>query len=281
MRTPSRRVSGRGLSSRDWRRSRSRHLQGVPGWAATTLLAMLLALPAVASAQTAFFEEGNRLYQEGDFAAAAARYESVLESGYEAPSIYYNLGNARFRLGELAHAVVAYERAVRLDPGNDDVRANLALVNQQLQDRIEPLPRFWLLSALEWWIELLPRRLLEAMVAACWAVLGLAGVLLMLRRPRGWRVALRRTAWGAGLAAAAVGGTLFAREAGVGRAEEAVVMAAEARVLSAPSAEGGLTVFTLHAGTKVRIDQRSGEWAEIVLADGKVGWLELDALEVI
>lgn len=281
MRTPSREVSGRGLSSRDWSRSRSRRLQGVPGWAATILLWLLLPLPAVASAQTTFFEEGNRLYQEGDFAGAAARYESVLESGYEAPSLYYNLGNARFRLGELAHAVVAYERAVRLDPGNDDVRANLALVNQQLQDRIEPLPRFWLLSALEWWIELPPRRLLEAMVATCWAVLGLAGALLMLRRPRGWRVALRRTAWGAGLAAAAVGGTLFAREAGVGQAEEAVVMAAEARVLSAPSAEGGLTVFTLHAGTKVRIDQRSGEWAEIVLADGKVGWLELDALEVI
>ena len=248
---------------------------------AAALLVLLLHPPAGASAQTQAFEEGNRLYQEGDFAGAAARYESVVESGYEAAALYYNLGNARFRLGELARAVVAYERAARLDPGNDDVRTNLALVNQQLQDRIEPLPRFWLLSALKWWVELLPRRLLEGMATVCWTALGVAGALLMLRQPRGWRATIRRTAWGAGLAATALGGTLFAREAGVGRAEEAVVMVAEARVLSAPSAEGGLTVFTLHAGTKVRIDQRSGEWAEIVLADGKVGWLEMDALEVI
>ena len=250
-------------------------------WAWIRPAALALVLPLAASAQAGAFGEGNRLYQEGDFAGAAAKYEDVLESGFESSVLYYNLGNARYRLGELAPAVVAYERAARLDPGNDDVRANLALVNQRLQDRIEPLPRFWLLSAFEWWLTLLPRGALEATVAGCWGVLGLAGVMLVLRRPRGWRATARRTSYGAGLATVVLGGTLFAREAGVGRPEEAVVMAAETRVLSAPSAEGGLTVFTLHAGTKVRIDQRSGEWAEIVLADGKVGWLALDVLEVI
>ena len=58
-------------------------------------------------------------------------------------------------------------------------------------------------------------------------------------------------------------------------------MVGEARVLSAPSEEGGLTVFTLHEGTTVRIDRRAGDWVEIVLADGKVGWLPLEVLEVI
>ena len=231
--------------------------------------------------QESLFAEGNRLYQEGDFAAAAASYDAVIEGGFESAEVYYNLGNAHFRLGEIAHAVLNYRRAARLDPGNDDIRANLALVSQRLQDRIEPLPRFWLLSAYDWWMGLIPGGMLQALVAACYLLLGATVVLIVVRRPAGWRTPLRRVSYGAAAATVLLGATLIIRETGVGLPEEAVVMAGEARVLSAPSEEGGLTVFTLHEGTTVRIDRRAGEWAEIVLADGKVGWLPLDVLEVV
>ena len=266
---------------------------GGRGWAAGLVaLDLLLATgalvatgallaPATLVAQQAPFTEGNRLYQEGDFGGAVASYGTVLEGGFESAELYYNLGNAHFRLGEIAEAVVSYERAARLDPANDDVRANLALVNQRLQDRIEPLPRFWLLIAFDWWMGLIPRGLLGAAVAACYLLLGATVVLIVLRRPVGWRRALRRTAYAAAVATTILGATLVARETGLGQPEEAVVMAGEARVLSAPSEEGGLTVFTLHEGTKVRIDRRAGDWAEIVLADGKVGWLPLEVLEVV
>ncbi len=231
--------------------------------------------------QEALFEEGNRLYQEGDFAGAAASYGAVIEGGFESAEVYYNLGNAHFRLGETARAVLNYRRAGRLDPGNDDIEANLTLVVQRLQDRIEPLPRFWLLSAFDWWMGLVPGGLLRGLAAACYLLLGVSVVLIVLRRPSGWRTPLRRFAWGAAVATLLLGATLMAREAGLGVPEEAVVMVGEARVLSAPSEEGGLTVFTLHEGTTVRIDRWAGEWAEIVLADGKVGWLPLEALEVV
>lgn len=237
--------------------------------------------PSAAAAPVDLYHEGNRLYQEGDFEGAAARYQAVLEAGMESAALHYNLGNAHFRLGRLADAVVAYERAARLDPGNDDARANLALIAERLQDRIEPLPRFWLLAAFDWWMRLLPRGVLDAAAGACYALLGAALVLLVLRRPRRGRAAVRRSAYAFAAAFVVLGTTLLARETGFGRAEEAVVVSAEVRVRSAPSAEGGLTVFTLHEGAKVRIDRRSGAWAEIVLADGKVGWLELDALEVL
>ena len=104
---------------------------------------------------------------------------------------------------------------------------------------------------------------------------------MVLDRPRGWRAALRRTAYAGAVGTVVLGGTLLIRETGLGHAEHAVVMAPEARVLNAPSEDGGLTVFTLHEGTKVRIDRRTGEWAEIVLADGKVGWLRIALMEVI
>ena len=247
---------------------------------ALSAVAALLAL-SPAHAQEALFDEGNRLYQEGDYGGAADRYAAVLEGGYESAALYYNLGNAHFRLGEVAPAVLNYERAARLDPADEDVEANLALVNRMLQDRIEPLPRFWLLSVFDWWMALIPRGWLETAAAACYSVLGLAAVLMVLDRPRGWRAALRRTAYAGAVGTVVLGGTLLIRETGIGHAEQAVVMAPEARVLNAPSEEGGLTVFTLHEGTKVRIDRRTGEWAEIVLADGKVGWLRVALMEVI
>ena len=231
--------------------------------------------------QESHFAEGNRLYQEGDFAAAAASYSAVIEGGFESAEVHYNLGNAHFRLGETARAVLNYERAARLDPANDDIQANLALVNQRLQDRIEPLPRFWLLSASDWWMGLIPGDLLRALAAVCYVLLGATVVLIVLRRPAGWGAPLRRFACVTAVATALLGATLLVRETGLARPEEAVVMVGEARVLSAPSEEGGLTVFTLHEGTTVRIDRRAGDWAEIVLADGKVGWLPLEVLEVI
>ena len=248
---------------------------------ALAALGVLLSPGGARALQESLFAEGNRLYQEGDFAGAAASYGAIVENGFESAEVYYNLGNANFRLGETGRAVLNYRRAARLDPGNDDIRANLALVNQRLRDRIEPLPRFWLLSAFDWWMGLIPGGALRGLVAACYVLLGASVVLLVLRRPEGWRRSLRRFAWCASAATIILGATLIVRETGLGRPEEAVVMVGEARVLSAPSEEGGLTVFTLHEGTTVRIDRRAGEWAEIVLADGKVGWLPLAALEIV
>lgn len=236
---------------------------------------------ALSTPQDALFDEGNRLYQDGDFGGAAASYEAILAGGFESAEVYYNLGNAHFRLGSVGLAVLNYERAARLDPRSGDIQANLELVGQMLQDRIEPLPRFWVLSVIDWWMTLIPRERLGPLVALCYLALGVATVLLVLGRPRGWHSALRRAVYASLAATVLLGGTLLARETGLGQPDEAVVMASEARVLSAPSEEGGLTVFTVHEGTRVRIDRRAEDWAEIVLADGKVGWLPLAAIEII
>ncbi len=237
--------------------------------------------PTTLPAQEALFDQGNRLYQEGDFGGAAASYEAVLEGGFESAEVYYNLGNAHFRLGELGLAVLNYERAARLNPRGEDIQANLALVGRMLQDRIEPLPRFWVLSVADWWMTLIPRGWLGPIVALGYLALGVAAVLLVLGWPSGWRAGLRRAVHACLAATVLLGGTLLVRETGLGRAEEAVVMSTEARVLSAPSEEGGLTVFTVHEGTRVRIDRRAEGWVEVVLADGRVGWLPRDALEII
>ena len=77
------------------------------------------------------------------------------------------------------------------------------------------------------------------------------------------------------------GVNLAVRELGIGQAQEAIVLAPEVKVQSAPSDDASLQIFTIHEGTKVRIDRASDEWLEVALQDGKVGWVERDAVERI
>ncbi|MGI9628658.1 MAG: tetratricopeptide repeat protein [Longimicrobiales bacterium] len=232
-------------------------------------------------AQTQDYLRGNELYQAGDYAGAIGAYQAVLDEGFVSAELHYNLGNAHFRNGSPHLAVLNYERAARLDPGNSDVVENLRLARLQLADRIEPLPRFFLLTFVDWWIRLVPRSLLIALTSIAYLATGVGLASWVLGRPRGWGKSVRRLSYVFGLMALLLGGTLLLRETRLGAPTEAIVMAPEVSVLSAPSADGGLTLFSLHAGAKVRIDQTSGEWVEVVLQDGKVGWLPQQVLEPI
>ena len=159
----------------------------------------MLATPRPTVTQVEFYQEGNRRYQEGDFEEALASYLRLAEAGFESGEVYYNIGNTYFKLGDLAQSILYYERARRLLPGDEDVQANLDLARSLTVDEIEPLPRFWLFSAVEWWVGLLPRTLLIAVVAASYLV-G-TGVALLLVLKRGVRVAVwgRRIAFASGV----------------------------------------------------------------------------------
>ena len=144
--------------------------------------------PGPAVTQVEFYQEGNRLYQEGDFEGALASYLRLVEAGFESGEVYYNIGNTYFKLGDVAPSILYFERARRLLPGDEDVQANLDLARSLTVDEIEPLPRFWLFSAMQWWVGLLPRTLLIAVVAASYLV-G-TGVVLLLILKRGAQVAV-------------------------------------------------------------------------------------------
>ena len=244
-------------------------------------LCLLLLAPALAGAQSAFFDEGNRLYQAGDFEGALDRYRRILDEGLESGELYYNIGNAHFRLGELAPAILYYERARRLMPGDDDLLANLALARSMTADDIAPRPRFWLFRAADWWVDLLPRAALIWLVALAWVAAVAGAAVVVLRPGPGLAAWAQRVALAAAALALVFGVNLVVRELGLGAPDEAVVMADEALVQSAPSDDPALQIFAVHAGTKVVVDRRSDEWAEIVLEDGAVGWMRAAQLEPI
>ncbi len=242
---------------------------------------VMLVTPRAAFTQVEFYQEGNRQYQEGEFEGALASYLRLVEAGFESGEVYYNIGNTYFKLGDVAQSILYYERARRLLPGDADIQANLELARSLTVDEIEPLPRFWLFAAVEWWVELLPRTVLIAVVGASYLV-G-TGVVLLLILKRGVPVAVwgQRIALASGIVFLLFGLNLTIRELELGRTQEAVVLQTQVDVMSAPLDDETLTIFTVHEGTKVRIDRLSEEWAEVVLEDGRVGWVPVGVLETI
>ena len=215
------------------------------------------------------YRRGLDAYQLGQWVLAVQEFESVLVRGYEAENLYYNLGNAYYRNGQLGGAVWAYEKALQLDPNDADTRYNLALVNAQLQDRLE-LPEMPFIIRIY-------RGVRRSMVLGEWAQLvsfimlasaALSAASRLMRQPwlRGFVYAGSVTALLLGMVA--VDGALS-----MGKTETGIINAGPLSVYSEPS-ERSTELFEIHEGLKVTIVGDSRGWFEIELLDGKSGWLQ-------
>ena len=213
--------------------------------------------------------EGDSAYIKEDYAAAIQIYEALLKNG-EAADVYYNLGNSYYKIGEIAKAVLNYERALLLQPGNGDIRANL-----------EPVPEVFFVS----WI----KSLTNSMSVDAWATWGIVSFILLIIAFYFFifskQIMLKKIGFISGiiLLIVTVCSNLFAsqqKEHLVNRSE-AIVMNPSVTVRSTPS-ESGTSLFILHEGRKVSVkDNSMKEWKEIRLEDGKVGWVPASAIEVI
>ncbi len=224
------------------------------------------------------FQEANETYSEGKIDQALHQYLGLVEQGFSSGPLLYNIGNCYYRRGETGRAILFFERARRLIPGDDDLLHNLALSRLNVVDKITPMPEFWLLRIWKGLILLLPHKLLSTILTVSW--LGfVASLILWLLGSSAWG---RRAVPAAGLllvilvlSMILLGGQWWYRSG----TTEAVVLAESVRAFGSPG--GGVEVFVLHEGVKVRIDEIRDEWYEIVLADGNHGWVRGDDLEVI
>lgn len=237
--------------------------------------------PLSSAEAEALVERGNRLYQDGAFQEALAAYEGVAAAGYQGADLDYNLGNAYFKTGNLGRSILHYERALNRRPGDPDATANLALARSLTADEIEPLQRFWLFSALSWWVSLLPRAVLLGLVVLAYLLLATGLSIRILSRSREAHARIRWIILGALTTLVLLGSTLLARDGLIGGSDWGVILVEEVAVQSAPSPEDDLTLFHIHEGTKVRLDQGTDEWSEVVLEDGRVGWVPSGVLETI
>ncbi len=249
------------------------------------MFVFLLMTPLVASGASAgdaegTFREGNAAFQKGDFAAAIRAYEGLISEGYSSGALYYNLGDAYYRSGDITRAILNYERARRLIPYDEDLLHNIKVARSMTVDRIEPLPRLFLWR---YWEALRDGFSIDALAVTGYFayIVMLAGLLLLFLSGRS---RLRRAGAYSGLAGAAV---LFlmisliaARVRYIDRRDTGIVVSGAAEVKNAPDDEGP-SAFVLHGGTKVEIADRVGDWIRIRLEDGKVGWMTAEDVEVI
>ena len=251
---------------------------------AVTALLMLLAPFWASGAQApadSLWEAGSAAYADGDWEGAASAWGAIEAEGLESPELYYNIGNAYFKSSDYAHAILYYERALKLDPSYSDARFNLEFAMGSVQDRIDSVPEFFLRT----WV----RKLGYLFPSDTWAVLflvlfglALAGALLFLL---GTGAARRRTGFFAGLAALVLAlcclGFAASQKAAYNRADSAIVTVPVSSVLSSPGSGAAKDLFVLHEGTKVRILDEVGGWWNIELSDGRQGWIQSSDLELI
>ncbi len=222
----------------------------------------------------------NEHYQKNDFASAIAEYQKILQLGYESWEVYYNLGNAFYKNGDVARAILNYERARKLDPKNDDVNFNLALANLSVVDRIPQLPQFILYTWIYELASLLSLKWLGIITSLIYIFfMGMVIGRIMLRSATAMRL-LKIFTIAAGIFLVFFSGLFLLRVYENESIIEAIVIAEKVDVMSAP-AGAGTELFSLHEGVKVQIQDQSGTWMKIRLADGKVGWLSGDSVERI
>ena len=259
--------------------------KGISAAAAAPVIALLLALPLGAQAAESYpdslWKAGVEAYSAGQWAEALQDWSDVAATGLRSKELYYNLGNAYFKTGETAQAVLNYERALRLDPSDADVRYNLEFARAMTQDRIDEVPEF----ILKTWI----RKIGYWMSSDAWAVLSLvflaltlALVLLFLLGPT---AGMRRTGFFAGIAtlllSLAAFGFARSQKADAERHDEAIVMRPVSSVTSSPSSDAAKSLFILHEGTKVKVLDEVSGYKDIELADGRRGWIASGDIEII
>ena len=224
--------------------------------------------------------QGDDSYRMGEYQAAIESYEAVLAAGQTSAELYYNLGNAYYREGQMAKAILNYERALHLKPNMSDAKENLALANSHITDRITVLPQLFIGR----WIDALCTTVTPHAWRVIWlllfAVLGIAVVLLRL----GHNAAVRK----AGLTGIIVSAVLLivATLLLIGSTkrfnahDEAIIMEQTITVKSSPEQQS-VDKMLLHEGTKVDVLEELSGWYKIRIADGTTGWCQSESIERI
>ncbi|MXV15728.1 tetratricopeptide repeat protein [Hufsiella ginkgonis] len=244
-------------------------------------LFLLLVLPFCAFAEDpSLFGRANAQYAKSQYKEAAATYRRLISEGFQSAPLYYNMANACYKTGDIPSAILYYEKAARLSPGDEDIRFNLLLANSKITDKIEAVPEFFLAK---WWRSAILAFPADAL-AACAVVFILLGSAAVIAYFFAGSVALKKGAFFVslilvllGLAAILMAGL---QERYFRDHHQSVVFEGSVTVKSGPSVQSK-SLFVVHSGTKVDVLETNGGWIRISLASGNEGWMPVAATREI
>ncbi|MUU79428.1 tetratricopeptide repeat protein [Winogradskyella endarachnes] len=218
------------------------------------------------------FNEANALYNDGKYAEAIDKYEAILDSKQHSSELYYNLGNANYKLNNIAPSIYYYEKALLLDPNDKDIKNNLAFAQNMTIDAIDVVPKVG--------FSRLINNLVNTFTTGTWAKIAVGGVLLFviifLAYHFSYSSYKKRIAFVTSIISLFVAGVslvmAFQKDALNKKDNPAIVFAQESRVKTDPNATSE-EVFRLHEGTKVQVVETYDDWKKIKLSDNSTGWI--------
>ena len=262
------------------------HKKNTSAAKAMILIMSMLMIPGLTHAEnTAYLDslwsKGVQAYTDGRWSECTESLKALESLGVVSPELYYNLGNAYFKSGDYPHAILYYERTLKISPSFEDARINLDFANSLIRDKIDAVPEFVLKS----WA----RKVCYLMPSDFWALISIvlfaAALALFLVFRLGASRGLRRTGFYCSIVALILSASSFGmaqwQRNSYLKADGAIVMKPVASVKSSPSRDSSKDLFVLHEGTKVTVLDTVGEWKNISLSDGRQGWIEESDMEMI
>ena len=242
------------------------------------LLLVMLCMPLTISAITK--ENADAEYNKGNYQQAIHDYEELLHKGVSA-DLYFNLGNAYYQTDNITRAIINYERAFMLSPGDEDIRFNLQLAQSKTIDKISPESEMFFVTGYH--------SLVNSKSIDQWAYLAIGSIIAMLVLVLFYlfsgNMILRKIGFfgAAFMLVLFILSNVFAYQQRnqLRERDTAIVTTPTVNVRKTPKVDA-TAVFVIHEGTKVKvIDKSISDWISIKLADGREGWLQTSQVEEI
>jgi len=223
------------------------------------------------------FLEGNKLYEQGKYEEAINKYNKILDMGFCSGPLYYNLGNASFKLGLLGSTILYYEKAKRLMPRDPELRFNYKYVKSLLKDNINAEKKNWILRSLEKISEFMSFGRWIGYVAFLWLIL-ICMLILIILFPRIRN--MLRYAIGIVIICLIFFSICTLINYKIHSLPAAIILPKEVIVRYGPG-DAEVEAFILHEGTRVEVVKIQDDWIQVRLADEKTGWLPKNSIGMI
>lgn len=235
------------------------------------ILTVLFLSPSL-MAQEAELKRAETAYSQGDYGTAIKEYEQVLDLSGASATLYYNLGNAYFKNQQYGPAILNYERALLLDPSLANAQSNLDFANAQILDRVERVEPFFLTK----WVDAIAMSCMSntwaTMAVVCFLLCFIALFVYFFFSVPLWRKLGFFSAIVFFCLSMMMNYFSAQQKQRFTDRQYAIVFTPSVTVKGSPAASG-TELFVVHEGLKVKIVSELGEWSEVQLSDGNVGWL--------
>ena len=238
----------------------------------TIVLFIVISISSLRADVNSIMQKGNEFYKSNQYQLAIDEYNKLIKQGFEGESVYYNLGNAHYRLGKVGYAILYYEKALKLSPSDADIKHNLTLARLNVKDKVDTLPPFFIFNIWE--------GLLAAFSVSGWTIIVYVAFIFLLITVITYFFSKTATQQRISFFTGVGVSVLFLltiillsvkmnKEFNI---KNGIIVESSVTIKSSPD-NTSRDEFIVHEGLKVSLEDRVDDWIKIRLEDGKIGWI--------